>query len=246
MSLVNSAQLLAAQTGSPSLSQIFSTTTPLLLNLRFTNSRDLPRITKLFNGPQKAIMDPQNKIRARSERELAEPVISGSAVIAMDERDDIRFFGMASDHLHYGSHPAGLSEVGAVMCDVRGFGLAQVASAMLALRESARLRQEYPCLRVHGVHALVAKDNAPAQGIFSKSLQWGAVHEDHHPALFDVQGKYSCPDDRGSRMWFAFDQSASQKATAIVSQALARGHLSSRDSTQHIPLHIDWRALSIL
>ena len=239
MSPVNSAANRAAQTAATDLQPANS---PNYLSVRFTTAHDHEKIVQLFHGERKQQLDPNGKVRARSSAELETPIAQGSAIIATDPSGKIRFFGMAADHFKYTGNAVAITEVGGIMSDVRGFRLTQVASAMLALRESIRLREQYPCIATQGIHALVAKDNTPAQKVFERDLSWTGIQAGpHRETLFDTQGKYSSPNDRASRLWYSFQDSALNSARNLVTRTIAQGALSSRDG-QKIPVHLDERA----
>jgi hypothetical protein len=136
--------------------------TPKTLTLKFTSARDLPAITSLFNGYRKSQMDPAGQIRERSFAELADPIMSGRAIIAEDENNDIRFVALASRHLNTSQPEQSFTEIGAVMCDVGGFNLTQTALSFLA---TVRHRSN------DDVHALVSTSNIAPQKVFGKHLE---------------------------------------------------------------------------
>lgn len=243
MSLVNSAQALPVHTAA-NVQQI--QTPPSHLRLRFTNAHDCDMIADLFHGPRKKELDPNGKVRSRSAAELEGPVSQGSAIIATDPSGKIRFFGMTSDHFKYTGNAMAITEIGGIMSDLRGFKLTQIASAMLALRESIRLRESFPCIASFGIHALVAKDNPAAQKVFGRDLDWeNVVPFDQRRSLFDTQGKYSCPQTQASKLWFSFQASALNSARDRVAKTIARSALYSRDG-QTIPIDLDPRAHELL
>jgi len=229
MSQVNSARVLPART---------SSVIPQNLTLQFTGAHDLGDVCSLFEGERKASFDPNGKIRKRTAQELEAPVSSGSAILARDETGLVRFFAMATDHVpnHYDGM---VTEIGAVMSDVGGFRLTQVASAMLALKESIRLREQNPCFQSHGVHALVANDNAAAKKVFNRDLQWQTIEcGDRRDVLFETQQKYDCPDARAARSWLMFSGSAYSSARSLVMSTIANGVLRSRNDDR-IPVCLD-------
>ncbi len=226
---------LPATPSSPSL--------PKHLTMRFTNASDTNNVVELFNSERKKSMDPNSKIRKRNQDELATSIETGSAVIALDEQEEIRFFGMASEHFSFGQdHPEAIIELGAIMSDIGGYGVAQLGSAMLALKEANRLRMEFPFLYTSGVHALVAKDNLPAQKVFTRDLGWSGISSDQDCSrLFRTQGKYTNnPDAQQSRLWLEFGHKASEKAANIVVGALSKQRLTSRRApSSSIPIDLD-------
>ena len=235
MSVVNSA--LATPALSPSHNRT-QPTTPERLHIRFTQAHDCERVHQLFNSQRKRELDPNGKVRARSREELADLVAGGSAIMATDKQGQIRFFGMASDHFKYTGNVMAVTELGGIMSDVRGFKLTQVASAMLALRESIRLREQMPGVFSHGLHALVARDNVPAQKIFGRDLGWHDVEAEAHVPLFETQGKYTCPQARASKLWYSFQASAMSSARNLVTNALSRERLTSKNG-EEIPITLD-------
>lgn len=239
MSLVSSAQASAVQSPLSAIESPSISLPPEFLRLRFTDAHDCAQIAALFHGSRKQELDPNGKVRIRSADELEAPVSQGSAVIATEPNGKIRFFGMASDHFRYTGNAMVVTEIGGIMSDLRGYKLTQIASAMLALREAIRLRESYQCIKRLGIHALVARDNAPAQKIFGRDLAWTGIEEGG--ALFDAQGKYRCPQERASRLWYSFQAHALGSARELVIQTITRGALQSRDG-KRIPLALDPRA----
>jgi len=216
------------------------------LTVRFTNVSDMRAVTALFERERKSKMDPTGKVRARSAQELFGPVSSGSALIAVDPSDNIRFFGMSSDHYSVASGAVGVTELGGIMCDLPGFKVAQLGSAMLALNEAIRLREENPCFSSRGVHALVARNNGPANKIFGRELAWQDIAEDDaREQLFVTQNKHSCVKARGKRIWYEFGESARDKARDVITNPLAQGYLSAR-SGHRIPVTLDTRTHSLV
>ncbi|MGB0720392.1 MAG: hypothetical protein ACPGRX_07960 [Bdellovibrionales bacterium] len=230
-----------------SLSPVFySSALPSFLKIRFTDASDLETVANLFMGNRKRELDPHNKVRRRSYAELKTPVSEGSAVVAFDEGNDIRFFGMASDHIRYTGNLSAITEIGGIMSDVKGCRLTQIASAMLALQESVRLREQYPCLTSHGIHALVAKDNIGAKKVFGRDLGWEDITcGSRSDTLFNAQGKYDCPDQRAARIWYAFQDKALVSARDMVSKLLTKHSLTSRDG-HTIPVDLDTRVYDII
>ena len=244
MSQVSSAAVSAVRSTAPAA--VSSLSIPKHLCVRFTTVSDMSRVMALFDGERKAQMDPKGKVRKRSAQDLTSPVATGSAVIALDERENIRFFGMASDHYNVQGKPNSVTELGAILCDVPGYKLAQLGSAMLALSEAIRLRESAPCFSSKGVHALVARDNGPANKIFGKELAWQDVPlEDHREELFRTQNKHSCPDARASRVWYEFGKSARDAARNVITKPLASGQLTSKQGGR-IDVDLDHHVIQLV
>ncbi|MGH1398459.1 MAG: hypothetical protein ACRBCT_04515 [Alphaproteobacteria bacterium] len=237
MSPVNSARATAARV---------QRNIPTSLTIRFTNARDMKAVESLFHGTSKEKLDPKRKVRARSKEELEAPISGGSAIIATDQDGLIRFFAMASDHFKYTHNAMAVTEIGGIMSDVGGFKLTQVASAMLALSETMRLREEYPCLRSHGLHALVANDNPAAQKVFGRDSQWdGVACDQKRGTLFDTQGKYSQDNDRAARIWYGFQDAALHAARERTMKTIHAGALTSK-SGESIAVNLDARVHTLV
>lgn len=142
---------------------------PKSLTIRFSRAADLEKVVDLYSGQRKAIIDPHNFIRARSFEELAEPVRSGAAALAIDENGDIRASALASVLDDGNGGKKNITEIGAVMCDVGGVGLSKVVIAMLGLKQTFDPRAGAR------VYAKVARDNAASNKIFTSSLAWDQV-----------------------------------------------------------------------
>jgi hypothetical protein len=221
-------QVSAPVVSSPPSSALPELNIPKFLTLRFTSARDLPAITSLFNGYRKQQMDPAGQIRERSFAELSEPITSGRAIIAEDEHDDIRFIALASHHLDEHSPERSFIEIGAVMCDVKGFNLAQTAISALSAKSSKGAAP---------IHALVSAKNIAPQKIFGKHLGWNAVQcENLRTQLYDTQKRHSSPLKRASKLWFNFGQAAQDKAEDFIQRTKNAGALISKTG-QKIELH---------
>lgn len=238
MSSVNSVQALPARA---------QRATPNFLSIRFTSARDLESVGNLFHGSRKAELDPNGKVRPRNQQELEAPISGGDALIATDQEGCIRFFAMASDHFQSKLSASLVTEIGGIMSDVGGFKLTQIASAMLALKQTIRLREEHPCLQSYGLHALVANNNEPARKVIGRDLKWGAVESPkRRDQLFDTQGKYSEAEARGSRMWFGFNNAAIAEARDLTMRTLHREALHSKRTGATIPLSLDQKAHALV
>lgn len=197
---------------------------PKTLTLKFTSARDLPAVTSVFNGYRKTQMDPANQIRPRSFSEIADPIMAGRAIIAEDENHDIRFVALASRHLNTDTPQNSFTEIGAVMCDVGGFNLAQTALSVLA-NDRAEKHED--------VHALVSAQNIAPQKVFGKHLEWQTVRCDtQSTSLYDTQKRHMSPLKRASKLWYEFENRAQEKAQALIERTMETGVLVSKTGAE--------------
>lgn len=199
---------------------------PESLTIRFSRAADLEKIVDLYSGQRKKTIDPQNFIRPRSFDELAEPVRSGAAALAIDENGNIRASVLASVCDDGNGGRKNITEIGAVMCDVGGVGLAKVVIAMLGLKQTFDPRAG------DRVYAKVARDNTASNKIFSSSLDWDRVTCPREAGtLFDVAYRGSNTQGKRDRLWYHFNTTAQNKAASILQSSVDQEALKAKDGS---------------
>lgn len=210
---------------------------PKSLTIRFSRASDLEQVVDLYSGPMKEVIDPKNFVRPRSFEELAKPVKTGAAVLAIDEHGAIRASALASSYKDGAQGQNNLTEVGAVMCDVGGVGLAKIVVAMLSLKQNFDPKAD------SRVYAKVAQDNAASNKVFSSSLGWDAVDcNDHASTLYDVAYLASNGEGKRDRIWYHFTKGAQEKAAKILQTCVDEQALKTRDGSV-IDLNVDGSSL---
>ena len=199
---------------------------PESLTIRFSRAADLEKVVDLYSGARKDIIDPNNFVRARSFDELAEPVRSGAAALAIDENGDIRASALASVYQDGKDGQNNMTEIGAVMCDVGGVGLSKIIIAMLALKQTFDPRAGAR------VYAKVAQTNDASNKIFTSSLAWNQVTcETKSYNLFDVV--YRAHGGKGfrDRLWYHFTDASQKRAADILQSCVDEEALKAKDGS---------------
>ncbi len=206
---------------------------PEKITLRFSNAADITNVLSFFNGERKQSADPRGNLRTRSAGELTQPISKGDAVLAIDEHNNIRCFALAAHHINKDAPEKNFTEIGAILCDVGGFRLAELAISMLALDQSRSPESK------NKIHARVAPDNIAPNKIFSSKLGWETVvNESQRQDLFDTQYQNLPPQERVDRIWYAFSDKAFKTAENIVNTHLSSGVLHHSHSKHTIPTTI--------
>jgi len=210
---------------------------PESLTIRFSRAADLEKIVDLYSGQRKTIIDPHNFVRPRRFEELAEPVRSGAAALAIDENGNIRASALASVYRDGNGGKKNITEIGAVMCDVGGVGLSKIVLAMLALKQTFDPRAG------ERVFAKVARDNAASNKVFASSLGWDQVNCPHESStLYDVAYRSNRGQGKRDRLWYHFSGAAREKASGILQSCVDQEALKSKDGSI-IALNIEGSSL---
>lgn len=202
--------------------QLFQNDTQSSLILRFTNAHDAVPVSTIFSGAAKAEMDPQGRVRERSFSDIVTPINNNRAFVANDNRSQIRFVAITSEYLDEDEPDAGFAELGAVMCNMGGYGLAQACISALAWRQNGQSQT------AGQVYARVAEDNTPAIKIFTKHLGWNpAGYDEQRDELFKLHQPTA--HAKKNRMWFHFGEMAQAMAHERLSEIRDSGVLVHRD-----------------
>lgn len=205
--------------------------TPKSLTIRFSRASDLDKVVALYTSPRKDQIDPQGFVRPRTHEELAQPVKNGAAALALDENGVIRASALTA---HYSDGACGsknITEIGAVMCDVGGVGLAKTLLAMLSLK------QTFDPLANKRVYAKVARENEASNRVFSSSLGWTPIEcPINADELYNVA--YRKKAGQRDRVWYHFTGAAEIKAADVLKTCVEKEGLSGRGG-KFIPLNID-------
>lgn len=203
---------------------IGSRPTPDTLTIRFSRASDLDQVVDLYSGAMKLAIDPHNFVRPRSFDELADPVKTGAAALAIDEKGDIRASALANVYRDGENGRNNLTEIGAVMCDAAGIGLAKIIVAMLALKQTFDPRAD------GRVFAKVAQDNAASNRVFASSLAWDAVEcTERADALYNVAYRKQGGQGKRDRVWYHFAEASKGKAAAILQECAQQPDIQTRD-----------------
>lgn len=205
------------------------------LTMRFTKAHDLSSITSVFSGNAKAEMDPEGRVRERSAIEIAAPVSTGRAFLANDNDGAIRFIALTSEYLSADNPDSSFAELGAVMCNLGGYGLAQACISALALKQSRSDKTP------DGVYARVAEDNVRAYKIFANHLGWDkAGYEESRDELFKLH--QPAAHAKKNRVWFHFGAAAQEAAIHTLTEIRESGVLLGRDGH---PLKVQLEGLDL-
>lgn len=197
---------------------------PESLTIRFSRASDLETVVDLYSGERKKQIDPQSFIRPRDPDELANPVRNGSAALAIDGNGHIRAAALANIHHDGADGSNNITEVGAVLCDIGGIGLSKLVISMLTLKERFNPKAS------GRVYAKVARENDASNALFSRSMAWDSVcPETEAPPLFDVAYRRYQGTGKRDRLWYAFKDSAKNKAVNLIRGALDREALTGKD-----------------
>ena len=199
---------------------------PESLTIRFSRAADLEKVVDLYSGHRKSIIDPHHFVRPRSFEELAGPVRSGAAALAIDENGEIRASALASVYHDGNGGKKNITEIGAVMCDVGGIGLSKAVLAMLALKQTFDPRAG------ERVFAKVARDNAASNKVFASSLGWDQVRCPRESAtLYDVAYRSHRGEGKRDRFWYHFNGAAKEKASSILQGCVDQEVLQAKDGS---------------
>lgn len=210
---------------------------PKSLTIRFSRAADLEQVVDLYSGDRKRTIDPKNFIRPRSYEELAGPVRSGAAALAIDEKGDIRASALASIYDDGNGGKNNITEVGAVICDVGGVGLSKIIIAMLGLKQTFDPRAG------DRVYAKVARDNVASNKIFASSLDWDTVTcPKEAGALYDIAYRGKTDQGRRDRLWYHFNDTAQGTASNIIQSCVDQEALKAKDGSA-IALNIEASSL---
>lgn len=191
------------------------------LVLRFTDAHDVRPISSIFSGAAKQEMDPEGRVRERAMEEILAPVASRRAFVANDVQSQIRFVALTSEYLSDEQPESNFAELGAVMCNLGGYGLAQTCISALATKQNQSGATQ------GGVYARVAQDNIKAYKIFSQHLGWDrAGHDESRDELFRLHQPSA--HAKKNRVWFHFGEAAQEMARHMLNEIRQTGMLVGR------------------